>query len=218
MSTGGQKWEWGSMSGEGVGVRECVREGVSQGESEAGWEWEWGREGVSQGGREENLSKNHQRFPQNSGSKKLDWFHCTSCACSLICFCEDSFYCILYHFLCLWCTPTCSMLYSDMITIPVLSISQWSRHVCACMYRNEMFSNWEKSREGKSNGKMRRREEKRRGRKGWGRREWITEEGRETERGKKREKKGGVGMENWRKAQTTDLTGYPAPQICTCIV
>ena len=61
------------------------------------------------------------------------------------------------------------MLYSDMTTIPVLSKSQWSPHVCACMHRNEMFSNWEKSREGESNRKMREREE--RGRKGGRQRE-----------------------------------------------
>ena len=57
------------------------------------------------------------------------------------------------------------MLYSDMTRTPVISMSQWSSHVCACMHTNEMFSNWEKSREGESNRKMRGREEKR-GRKG----------------------------------------------------
>ena len=92
------------------------------------------------------------------------------------------------------------MLYSDMITIPVLSISQWSRHVCACMHRNEMFSNWEKSREGESNRKMRGREEKRR------EREERAEGRRESERGRKggrqregRERKGGVGMKSGEK-------------------
>ena len=59
----------------------------------------------------------------------------------------------------------CVLLYSDMTTIPVLSISQWSPHVCACIHTNEMFSNWEKSREGEKKrgerGKKGRREEER---------------------------------------------------------
>ena len=150
---------------EGVGVRECVREGVSQRGSEVEWEWEWGMEGVCQGGREGNLLKNPSEVSTKFGYMKLDWFHCISCACPLLYSCEDSFYCILYHFLCLGLTPTCAMLYSDMTRTPVLSMSQWSYHVCACMHTNEMFSNWEKSREGESNRKIRGREEKR-GRKG----------------------------------------------------
>ena len=109
------------------------------------------------------------------------------------------------------------MLYSDMTTIPVLSISQWSPHVCAYMHRNEMFSNWEKSREGESNRKMRGREEKRREREERARAERVKEGGRERDR-QREEKRGRGGDGIWRKAQTTDLTGYPAPRICTCIV
>ena len=85
------------------------------------------------------------------------------------------------------------MLYSDMITTPVLSISQWSRHVCACMHRIEMFSNWEKSREVKSNGKMRGREEKRREREERARAERVNNGGREGDREREEEREEGRG-------------------------
>ena len=87
----------------------------------------------------------------------------------------------------------CHAIYSDMTTIPVLSKSQWSPHVCACMHRNEMFSNWEKSREGESNGKMRGREEKRREREERARAERVKEGGREGDREREEER----GREGW---------------------
>ena len=91
------------------------------------------------------------------------------------------------------------MLYSDMTRTPVISMSQWSSHVCACMHTNEMFSNWEKSREGESNRKMRGREEKRE-RKGRREEERVKEGGREGDREKEKERgREGVGMESGEK-------------------
>ena len=80
------------------------------------------------------------------------------------------------------------------------------------MHTNEVFSNWEKSREGESDRKMRGREEKGDGKKREGKREG----GRQ--RGKKREEGRGWGWNPEKSSDTTDLTGYPAPRLCTCIV